>query len=75
MMMGARLATRLARLERQLPPTPEPRVTTAFFTEDGLRTHVQINWGPYRSDPWALALPLPADGSCKVIIGVNPDDL
>jgi hypothetical protein len=73
--MGARLATRLARLERRLPPFREPRVTTAFYTEDGRRTHAQLDWGPYRSDPWALALPLPTDGSCKIVIGVNPDEI
>jgi hypothetical protein len=37
--------------------------------------HVQINYGPIRSDPEALALPLPADGTCKVYIGISPDDL
>jgi hypothetical protein len=73
--MGARLATRLARLERQLPPSREPRVTTAFYTEDGRRTHVQIDYGPIRSDPEALALPLPTDSPCKVYIGISPDDL
>jgi hypothetical protein len=74
-MMGARLETRLARLERLLPPPAEPRVTMAYFTADGRRTHVQINYGPIRSDPEALALPLPADGTCKVYIGISPDDL
>ncbi len=73
--MGARLAARLARLERQLPPAKAPRVTIAFFTTDGRRTHAQIDWGPFRSDPEALALPLPEDGSCEIMIGISPDDL
>jgi len=48
-------------------------VTGAFFSTGG-RTHAQIDYGPFRSDPEALALPLPTDG-CKVWIGISPDDL
>ncbi len=73
--MGTKHTTRLARLERLLPTPAEPRVTMAYFTADGRRTHVQIDYGPIRSDPEALALPLPTDSPCKVYIGISPDDL
>jgi hypothetical protein len=69
------LARRASRLERNVGPRREPRVTVAFVTTDGRRTHAQIDDGPFRSDPEALALPLPTEGACKVWIGISPDDL
>jgi hypothetical protein len=70
------LKRRIADLEnRTAAAKRDPRLTMAFVNDAGEPVAVQVDWGPLTADREALALPIPTDGSCKVMVGVSPLDL